>query len=364
MKIAMIAAINHPISRPFHGGLEAHTWQVAKELISRGHDVTIYASGDSDPELPIVSIVPTALFKNKNYQAADGKTIKAKFYRHIRNIASNRAYARAIAHIRNGGFDVVHNNAIAQKPLVDARKCGIPFVTVLHTVMFREMYKGVARAVTYSNCRFIAISQFISGIWSKLTPSVVVHNGIHTADWAFSDASIPNTAIWFGRITRVKAPHIAIRAAIQAGVALDIYGGIDDQAYFDAQIAPLLADSRVRYHGLLDHAALSQKIGAASVMLHTPMIDEPFGYIFVESLACGTPVVGFAAGAAPEIVDEKTGVLVSKGDDDAAVQALARGIVAASLLSRPDCRARAQVFQTSAMIEGYEKVYRDAINSL
>jgi len=56
--------------------------------------------------------------------------------------------------------------------------------------------------------------------------------------------------------------------------------------------------------------------------------------------------------------------LVSKGDDDAAVQALARGIVAASLLSRPDCRARAQVFQTSAMIEGYEKVYRDAINSL
>lgn len=354
LKIAILGPINHPISEPFQGGLEAHTWQLTKKLIERGHDVTLYASANSDPTLPLVPIIDRHLFESPRHRGADGSSIAAKIYRFLRNVETDQAYTRATRHIQSQSYDIIHNNAISQKALEDSYKYGAPVVCSLHTSIFREMYHGVSAAAKNKQCHFVAVSEFVHNQWSRLTPSHIIHNGIDMAEWPFSAAAIPDTAIWFGRIHPSKSPHLAMEAALKAGVKLDLYGGIEDQDYFDQVITPLLEKPGMAYHGLVDHKTLARKIGDASVMLHTPKLEEAFGYTYIESLACGTPVVTYARGAATEILDETSGIAVQSEDTDTVAQAIAD----AFLLSRAKCRDRALLFSMDSMVNAYESLYR------
>ncbi len=353
MKIALIAPINHPITPPFKGGLEAHTWWLAKKLIARGHKVTVFASGDSDPSLPLISIRHQSLFSTPWFQQADGKILKARIFRFLRNVETSRAYSKATKYIAAHKFDIVHNNAIAAKPLRDVSFYNAPTVTILHTPIFREILRGVKAAGKKSS--YIAVSNHLAKSWRDFADATVIHNGINKDDWTFSETAKLCHAIWYGRMTKDKAPHDAIQAAIKAGYHLDLYGSSDDVEYFETQVSPLLNEKNIIHHGIANHETLHKKIGEASVMISTPHWDEPFGLTYIEALACGTPVATYQNGAVDEILDPKTSVVVPMRDIDALAAALDK----AASLSRKDCRASfEEKFTIDRMIEKYEDFYK------
>lgn len=346
MRIAVIAHLRHPIAAPFMGGMEAHCHQLVTALGARGHAVTLFASRDSDRALPLFPIA------DKHYDAVlpwaqwHGTDTLTAF--------QDDAFATGWRAITQGGFDVVHNNAMHSALHSWAHADRQAMVTSLHVPAF----DGLARALVDHSAPWLcqtATSHAHAASWWDEPPATasIVHNGIDTDRWRFTHRG-NGRAVWAGRITPNKGTAVALRAAAQAGIALDVIGPIDCMDYFGTEVAPLLAPDR-RYHGHLAGDALVEAIGAASVLLATPMWDEPFGLIAAEAMACGVPVAALDRGALAEVVGG-CGVLAI----DAA--SLAAAIVPAIAIPRANCRARVlQHFSVDAMIQGYERAYAAAI---
>lgn len=345
MKIAVIAHLRHPIAAPFMGGMEAHCHQLVRGLVARGHDVTLFASGDSDPDLPVVPIA------DRHYEAV---LPWAQWHGTARLTAfQDQAFGTAWSRIARGGFDVVHNNAMHPSLHAWAVRDRQPMVTSLHVPPF----DGLAAAIRDHAAPWLRQTttsrSHMAGWWvDPPGTATVVHNGIDTDRWRFR-ARGNGRAVWAGRITPNKGTAVALDAARRAGVALDVIGPIDCMDYFDHAVAPLLDADRVHL-GHLGGDALVDRIGAASVLLATPMWDEPFGLIAAEAMACGVPVAAIDRGALSEVVGD-CGMLAS----DAVT--LSHAIPAAMTIARRGCRDRvATMFSVDAMIDGYERAYADA----
>lgn len=346
LRIAVVAHLRHPIAMPFMGGMEAHSHQLVAALVDRGHDVTLFASGDSDPALPLHPVA------DRHYEAVlpwaqwHGTPALTAF--------QDAAFARAWDAIAGGGYDIVHNNMMHPTLHVAARQARQPMVTSLHVPPFA----GLANAVADNRAPWLrqtATSHAHLATWWTTPPATasVVYNGIDTLRWRYQ-ATGNGRAVWAGRITPNKGTAVALAAARIAGIPLDLIGPIDCMDYFDEQVAPLLDDARV-YHGHLGGTALVEAIGAASVLLSTPMWDEPFGLIAAEAMACGVPVAALDRGAMREVVGG-CGMLAT----DAA--SLADAIAATATIARADCRAWVErSFSVGAMIDGYERAYVAAI---
>jgi UDP-glucose:tetrahydrobiopterin glucosyltransferase len=342
MRIAVIAHLKYPIAEPFAGGLEMHTHLLARHLIARGHDVTLFAAAGSDPSLGLRAVcLPTGT----PTEALAGERTA---------LEEHRAYAAILDEIAQGGFDLVHNNSLHYLPLMDAARIPTPMVTSFHCPPFMELENGVAER-SRQDLRFVAVSEVVVGMWRHLVPiDAVIPNGIDLD--LFHPRLEPQAephAIWFGRLVPEKGVHLAIAAARRAGMPLRIAGPMNDTAYWQAEVAPMLGRD-VTYLGHLDHPALARAVAGASVAVITPRWEEPYGLVVAEALACGTPVAGFARGALPELTDARTSCLAPADD----VVALARAIPAAAVLSRAACRARAEeVCDARAMVDGYEALY-------
>ncbi len=335
MRIAIIAHLAFPIGEPFHGGLEAHTHTLARELVHRGHAVTLFARSDSDPAFRLIS---PAL--------EDVAGSRVQLF---------RAYLEIVTAIQRGGFDLVHNNSLHFLPLCLAHTFGCPTVTTFHSPPFPDLTRGVEIARAHPASAFVAVSAYIARQWADILPDCrVVHNSIEPGRWEATDTAAAGTSIWIGRFCPEKAPHYAILAARAAGFTLWLAGSIYDSVYFTNEVEPLLG-GQVHYLGHLDHAGVSSFAGRASVGLFTSTWDEPFGLVIPEMLACGTPVVSFDSGAAAEILDDTCGIIVEKGD----VAGMAAAMLAAGDLRRSDCRYRAEVgFPIDRMVSEYEAIYR------
>ncbi|MBC6996682.1 glycosyltransferase [Neolewinella lacunae] len=336
MRIALLAPLRYPIREPFHGGLEMHTHLLARELSARGHSVTLFAHPDSDPRFRIVP------------QAIPGKGA----------LATLRATYAAVRSMGRGDFDVIHNNSIHFLPPLLVRHLPAPLVTTLHTPPYRSFQLTGWLARASARCRYVAISHFVARQWAPYVgESTVVHNGLALEDWPYSAAGSPRTAVWYGRFTPEKGAEYAIAAARAAGYRLTLAGPVYDPDYFSRAIAPQLGGD-IHYAGHLTQAELAALVGQAAVGLVTPVWDEPFGLAYAEMLACGTPVAGFASGAAAEIITPATGILVAKRDTAALTQVL--GEVERSK-DRQTCRAHVEKeFQVETMLTGYLAVYAAA----
>lgn len=350
MKIAIVGLLHHPIAEPFAGGMESHTWWLAKKLIERGHEVTLFASGDSDPELGLVPCIERAFVTHPQAQTVLG-----------RQSCNMSAYAGVIRQICQGQFDIIHNNALHPFLLLSAADLPTPMLTVLHTPVYAELAAAVRYAVarnTLGKLAAVSVSKSLATEWQSLIATEVVYNGIAVEDWPFVAETPPGLALWYGRIVPEKAPHLAVQAALMAGYQIEIAGPIGDPAYFAAAVAPLIEGSRVRYLGHLSHPEIKQALARASVLVNTPLWEEPYGFVYAEALAAGTPVAAFDSGAAGEILDSRCGVVVK----EKTVAALAKAIASAAQLSRQDCRQRADSFcHIDTMILGYERLYRQLL---
>lgn len=348
MKVAVICHLEYPIAQPFAGGLETHTWFLCQSLMTRGHQVTVFASGDSDQRLNLVPLVAKSFALEKAMPAAE-KDFKKEI-----------VYQKLLHQINRSDFDLIHNNSLNHIPFLAAQNLRIPMLTVLHTPPFAKLFAAARSVPASAQFRLLAVSQAIAQQWQPVT-SEVVYNGIDISQWTFNPHPEPNSALWFGRFVPEKSPHEAILATQLAGFKLKLAGPISDADYFRQKVLPHIDGNRVQYLGHLSHQQLQTVVGQAAVFVNTPSWAEPYGLVYAESLACGTPVAAFESGAVREIVDDTCGCVVPQR----CLTRLAAAIHSAAQRSRQQCRLRAEKFcSLETMIDHYEAHYRQLLSAL
>ncbi len=349
MRIALLAHVRQRIAQPFMGGMEAHSWYLAEGLVARGHDVVLFAAGDSDPRFAIDPVLPhhyESVFPWAEHRGS------APLIAHV-----DRGYADACDRIAAGGFDVVHNNSLSRFPIEPRRTAVVPTVTSLHVPPFDALHWFVKASPAPTHRLTVTSQTQMAAWWPDAPPpeASVLHNGIDPAAWPFAPRG-DGSAIWCGRITPNKGTHLAAAAARRAGVPLTIFGSIEDPDYWAAAVLPLIGGD-IRYGGHLDGTELAAEMGRASLFLFTPCWDEPFGLVAIEAMACGLPVAAFDRGAAIEVVGD-----AGRFADPDDVDGLATAIGQALAIPRAMARRRVErLFTRDRWLDACEALYRDVI---
>jgi len=351
VRVALIAPHHFPIREPFAGGIESHVWHLARALIRQGHAVTLCAAAGSDLAMEHPALTVTAMPRS----AAASRVFPPPGA--IKESA-HHAFVELMSELADpaSGVDVVHNHSLNPVPVLVARRLPVPVLTTLHTPPFPALEAAVG-AVARSGQAFAAVSRQAAAAWEHvgIRRMALVRNGIDTSRWPAGPGG--EDLVWSGRLLEEKGPHLAVDAALRAGRRIVLAGPIVDDHFFRRRIAPTLG-SRASYAGHLGQRELATLVGRAAAALVTPLWDEPYGQVVVEAMACGTPVVAFAGGGIPELVDEHSGRLVEPGD----VAALAAAVPEAVALPRAGVRRVArQRHGLARMVTGYVALYRALI---
>ena len=354
MKIALLAHSLFPLREPFAGGLEMITYHLTLALQRRGHEVTLFAHADSAPELN-VRPYPTA-------QAIHAQLYEGELARELltlREFTFAEQYAWAMTQVERGAFDLIHNHTMHHLPILLGERYGKRFITTIHAPPELRQKLGF-RALPDGRQTVTCVSHHQRRCWEALTRvDATIHNGVDLTHWQPTDAP-GDYFFWMGRICDTKAPGDAVQACRRAGKRLRLAGPIHDRHYFNTHVAPYL-DDRITYLGHLTHAELAPHLAAARALVFTSVFEEPYGLTMAESLAAGTPVIGYAIGASPEIVDPSVGILVERGD----VAGLQHAMQHIQQIDRRGCRAYARTHcSISAMVDGYERLYRKVCPSI
>ncbi len=335
MRIAMIAPPWVAVPPPAYGGTEAVIDQLCQGLVAAGHEVTLFATGDSTCPVPVRSV----------YRDANGIDMgnAAIELRHV-----------LFAHGQLGEFDVVHDHTLAG-PVLAAASGDLALVTTNHGTFNDELaaiYRQVANRVPV-----IAISARQAAGAGDIPIAAVIHHGVDVD--AFPVGPGGDGLVFLGRMAESKGVHLAARAAREAGVPLRIAAKMreaPEYEYFERKVRPLLGDG-VEYLGEVGFDEKLELLGGARALLNPIQWEEPFGMVMIESLAVGTPVLTFPLGAAPEIVDHGvTGYLSDTWDE------LVTSIDGASALDRAACRAAVEArFSTARMVSDHLALYQQTI---
>ncbi len=334
MRIAVLAPIAWRVPPRHYGPWELFASLLTEGLVSRGHDVTLFATGDSETSARLCSVVSQGWSEDASIDRKVAECL------HI-----SQVFERA------SEFDVIHNS-FDFLPLTYSALVSTPVVTTIHGFSSQRIVPVYAK---YSHGTFfVAISD--ADRHPALDYVATIHHGIETSECAFNPTCGYYLA-FFGRIHPDKGVVAAIDVAEETGVPLLIAGIIQDEPYFTREVVPRLDGDRVRFVGPVRAEDRSSFLGGAKALLHLIDFDEPFGLSVVEAMACGTPVIAFDRGSMPEIiVDGTTGSLVSD------VTSAAAAVKRVDKLDRQTVRDVAvQRFSNDRMVDEYVAVYRHAI---
>ncbi len=331
LRIAVLAPIAWRTPPRAYGPWELFASLLAEGLVARGHDVTLFATGDSITSANLASVVQRCWNEDLT---SDRKV-------------SECAHIAAVFE-RADEFDIIHNS-FDFLPLSFSRLVSTPVVTTIHGFSSPQVVDIYRRYDDH--CEYVSISD--SNRHPDLSYAATIHHGIDTSLFTI-DESPGDSLLFFGRIHPDKGTAAAIRVAKKSGRRLVIAGIIQDQEYFQREIEPHLDGDHVCFVDALGGDARLQALRHAYALLHLIDFEEPFGFSVAEALASGTPVIAFARGAMPELIDHGiTGFLVDSESD--AVAAVGR----VASLDRAVIRIiAADRFHHMRMVDAYLDVYR------
>lgn len=341
MRIAQIAPLWERVPPPAYGGTELVVSLLTDELVRRGHDVTLFASGDSQT---------LAKLEPGSSQALRFAGVSHQDYHLYEQMQLSKVYERA------SEFDIIHSHMdVAALPYANLVKT--PTVHTIHgifTPLVEQMF------VRNRHQNFVSISDSQRRPELGLNYIATVYNGIDPETYEFhAKPDDPPYLAFLGRMSPEKGPHLAIEIAKRSGWHLKMAGKVDpvDQKFFETEVAPLIDGKQIEYLGEANHAQKSEIMGGAVATLFPITWREPFGLVMPESMVCGTPVIAMAMGSALEIiVHGKTGFLCHSIEE--CVEAIAK----VPELDRYACRAHVeQNFSVKRMVDGYEAAYRQVL---
>jgi glycosyltransferase involved in cell wall biosynthesis len=339
MRIGMVAPVWIPVPPPGYGGVELVVSLLVEELVARGHDVTLFASGDSVTKATLRSafdVAPTDRIWEVEPDAV-----------HL-----GSAYRFANARYESGeGFDLLHDHT-GHLGVAFAACVPTPVVHTVHLPLDERRTEFLGR---FSEDVYLtAISDYQRKEATELPWEGMVHNAVDVETCEFR-AEKADYVLSIGRICERKGQDIAIEVARKANVPLVLAGRVHpkEASFFEERVLPEVDGESVRFVGEVTNETKRELLAGARALLFPVREPEPFGLVLVEAAASGTPVVGEGLGAVPEIVvDGETGFLVS------GVDAMAEALGKLGDLSAERCREVAvQRFHPRAMADGYEALY-------
>ena len=342
MKIAQIAPLAESVPPKCYGGTERVVSWLTEDLVRRGHDVTLFASGDSETGAELVPVVPRALRLNPDVKDVQPYNL----------LLLDQVYRRA------DEFDVLHFHVdMFHYPLF--RPMADRVVTTLHGQMDFPDLKPFYRA--FEEMPLVSISNAQRKPLPPVNWLATVYHGLPKNLYQPYASNSGEYLAFLGRICPEKGIEDAIAIAKRTGVPLKIGAKVDnaDRAYFEARIEPLLSDPLIEFLGEVHDGQKNELLGNALAMLFPIAWPEPFGLVMIEAAACGTPVIAYPCGSVPEIVEDGLTGLIAHNVDEA-VHAVAR----ARMLDRTHIRKRfEQRFTVEQMTSKYLDVYSRLLDS-
>lgn len=337
LKIAQVAPLWFPIPPKKYGGTERIIHYLTEGLVKRGHDVTLFASGDSRTKARLMAVTKKALTDSK-----------IPWTEYVWN-SFNTARAFEISK----KFDIVHTHWI-WVPFLFSKFAKAAHVHTFHNIPQKRDTRWPVLEYCKDNINAIFISKSEKkNCKVKFKNNWVIYNGINISQFVFNPKG-GDHFVWIGRVDPAKGIKNAILAAKKLGVKLLLAGQLQDkrQEYFKKEIKPHLS-SKIKFLGELSQKQLSKFYGNAKALLYPIEWEEPFGLVMVESMACGTPVIVSNRGSAKEVVKHgKTGFVTNNTKE------LLVAMKEVEKISRLACRKWVEKkFTVEKMVENYERVY-------
>src|SRR5215211_6985109 len=336
MRVAMLAPPWIPVPPPAYGGIEQVIALLTTELTGRGHEVTLFAAPGTEADAEVLSPL----------ERPHPDEIQMSVYE-----ADHVASTFARMEESDPPFDVLHDNC-GFTAFAFADRIDTPVLHTLHgpftedTSAFYARHAGKASAVALSRYQAEQAPD-------ELEVAAVIGNPIVVDDFPFR-AEKDDYLLWIGRMNEDKGPNRAIAAALEASVPLVLAGPVQpgQEEFFASEVEPHIDDDRVRYVGEVGEEKLDLYAGARAFLMPIRW-PEPFGLVMTEAMACGTPVIAFPEGSAPELVlDGETGFVV---EDE---HAMAEAVVRLGEIDPARCRSSAKErFDVAPVAEAYERAY-------
>jgi glycosyltransferase involved in cell wall biosynthesis len=332
MRIAIIAPLDIRVPPVAYGGTELVVSLLTEALVNRGHDVTLFASGDSVTGARLHAVIPHFL----------RGTNRSKALLNLLNTVSCLSQADR--------FDIIHNHT--GEGMATASLIKTPMLTTLHGHLDEDWrlafsrYRGWYNTISQSAQALLPAHEGFAG---------VVYNAIDVQSYPFNAGHREPHLLFLSRMSPEKGPHLAIEVARRLGCKLVLAGNVDavDEEFFKAVVFPQVDGDQIQYVGEADYHLKRELLAQAYCLLAPLTWSEPFGLFMAEAMACGTPVIAFGRGAAPEVVKHgATGLIVNS------LEEMAEAVSRVHTIDPHRCRAHVERhFDVPIMTDRYLATY-------
>lgn len=339
MRIAQIAPLWESVPPQRYGGTERIVSYITEELVRQGHDVTLFASGDSVTAARLEAICPQALRLNNGIFNRDAPQV----------LLQERAFGTMAK-----DFDLIHSHLdFLGFPI--ARRCGIPVVTTLHGRLDLPELVPVFREFAEMPLVSISDAQRRPLPWSNWVGTV--HHGL--PDLYRPHYEPGQYLAYLGRISPEKRPDHAIALAKRVGIPLKMAAKVDpaDEAYFRAEIEPMMRHPLIEFVGEITDDEKDDFVGNAIALVCPYDWPEPFGIVLIEALACATPVLAYRRGSIPEIIEPGVTGFISETLDE-----MVASVAKLDSIDRRRCRESFdRRFTARRMVHDYLRIYEELV---
>jgi glycosyltransferase involved in cell wall biosynthesis len=338
MRIAQVAPLYERVPPQLYGGTERVVSYLTEELVRLGHEVTLFASGDSETSARLVAACPRALWRDLD----------------VRETLPHHVRLMELAFEDVGRFDLIHfHTDYLHFPLVRRHRC--PSLTTLHGMVHPHDVRALFEE--YRDVPLVSISNEQRRPLPDANWAGTVYHGLPRESFTFRGEP-GRYLVYLGRMSPEKRVDRAIEIARRAGAQLKIAAKIypEERDYFDHTLAPLIRAAKplVEFVGEIGQRERDELLGNATAFLFPIEWPEPFGLVMIEALACGTPVIAWRRGSVPEVLEEGvTGRIVESIEEGV------RAVESIAGLSRAACRrAFEQRFDARRMALDYVDLYQ------